>query len=160
MTSEPLVTARLAESGDQALIATLAALGRDEIRPTRGGELLLDHDFEGIDASDRVATALSADDEMVVVGRIDQVIVGYALVRQVSKGTVRVAHIDELLVHPQARAVGVAAAMLQLAVEWARINDCTAIESQVLPGNRDAKNFFERVGMVTRQMRVSTSLTD
>lgn len=160
MSSEALVGARTAESHDTDLIVVLADLGRVETRPERGGEYLLDHDFEAVSGAARVATALAADDQIVTVGMIDHVVVGYAITRWVERGTVRVGHIDELFVHPDARSVGVAAALLERSVSWARANNCEAIESQVLPGNRTAKNFFERVGMVTRQMRVSTRLND
>ena len=92
------------------------------------------------------------------MGSIDETVVGYALaeVRKTSSG--QLCMIDELLVDPAARAVGVGSAMLESVLEWAIANDCQAIESQVLPGNRAAKNFFERLGMKTRKMRVSRDL--
>jgi GNAT superfamily N-acetyltransferase len=66
--------------------------------------------------------------------------------------------IDELIVHPQAQAIGVGSEILAEVRRWATAHQCEALESQVLPGNRAAKNFFERVGMKTRKMRVSADL--
>ena len=66
--------------------------------------------------------------------------------------------IEELVVHPRAQAIGVGSEILAQVRSWAIATSCQAIESQVLPGNRAAKNFFERVGMKTRKMRVSADL--
>lgn len=143
-----------------ATVLALAEQARAETRPDRGGELLLDHDWAGVAASERLAHAASDPDQRILVGRIDGVVVGYGVARGSEQGSVRLAMIDELYVHPDARGIGVAAAILSEVRAWAVETACVAIESQVLPGNRDAKNFFERVGMKTRQMRVSAFLDD
>lgn len=152
-----VVSARTAVREDEATILVLGQLARDEAFPERGGELLLLHDNGDIAFDERLQAA-HGDDQLVVVGAIDSVVVGYAIARQQSQGGVRSAMIEEIMVHPEARSVGVAAAMLQQVIDWARRGKCDVIESQVLPGNRSAKNFFERVGMVTRKMQVSARL--
>ena len=100
----------------------------------------------------------AGDSLLVVVGLIDDVVVGFARCQIVTVGSRRVACVDDLFVHSEARGVGVGASMLGRIREWACENECSHLESQVLPGNREAKNFFERMGMVTRRMQVSTEL--
>ena len=129
------------------------------VRPERGGRLLLDHDRLAIeDPAARHAALLDSDDATVVVGCIDDTVVGYALAQLSVTANGHLCMIDELLVAPQAQAIGVGSAMLEAVIGWAEARGCEAIESQVLPGNRAAKNFFERLGMKTRKMRVSRDL--
>ena len=150
---DPMVTSRDAADGDRSVIDALGTLALDELRDQRGGLLLFDFD--------RADTGHVVQDEAAVyavVGEIDRIVVGYGLCRVVGTGGLRVATLEDLYVHGEARGVGVGAAMLHRVRDWARGQGCTHLESQVLPGNRDAKNFFERMGMVTRRMQVSTSL--
>ncbi len=158
MTSSSLLGARVATEQDLDLLEALADVAHAEAYPTRGGRLLFDHDYGNEAASDRLQRALASATGGLWVGELDGVPVGYASAAIVDKGSVRVAMIDTLFVHPDARGVGVAAAMLEAVRAWAVEAQAEALESQVLPGNRDAKNFFERTGMITRQMRVSMEL--
>ena len=152
--AEQLVASRIATADDRSLVERLERSAEAEARPERGGELLLEVDRPLIAARD----AAAGEQAVTVVGLIDGVVVGYARCRQLATGSHRVASIDDLYVHPEARGVGVGASMLLLLRDWASEHGCTHIESQVLPGNREAKNFFERMGMVTRRMQVSTAL--
>lgn len=152
-----MIEAREASEADSEVLVTLAEMARDEARPERGGELLLVHDNEDLAAVARLEQAAGTG-HLSVVGLIDDVVVGYALAQQHERGGIRSVMIDELFVHVEARGVGVGAAMLSEVQGWARAHGCDVIESQVLPGNRAAKNFFERVGMVTRKMQVSARL--
>ncbi|MEM7092925.1 MAG: GNAT family N-acetyltransferase [Actinomycetota bacterium] len=154
------VTARVAGDDDRDVVLTLAADARSEARTERGGPMLLDHDLEGRPASSRLDKAFVDEHQRVWVGEIDGVPVGYAVAVCVDGGDVRVARLDELFVHQRARNLGVAAAMLAAVEAWGVAGGCHAVESQVLPGNRAAKNFFERLGMVTRRMVVSRALED
>lgn len=158
MPSDALLDARVAQDPDLPAIAALAALARAEAHPTRGGRLLIEHDYENEPDDVRLQRSRERDDAGLWTGLLDGVPVGYASAALVDKGTVRVAMIDTLFVHPDARGVGVAAELLTRVRAWAVASGAEALESQVLPGNRDAKNFFERTGMITRQMRVSMNL--
>jgi len=153
-----LVTARRAEPADIDTTSTLADLAAAAVRTERGGRWHLDHDSDRSPATERHHAALQTSDRTLVVGCIDETVVGYALAAL--SGTVdgTLCMIEELVVHPDAQAVGVGSAILQEVRRWAIEHGCLALESQVLPGNREAKNFFERVGMKTRKMRVSTDL--
>lgn len=155
--SDNVVSARDATDHDAAVIEALAAMGRTEALPERGGEMLLVHD-KADEAFVELLQRHADPQHLVVVGQIDDVVVGYGLAQTQVLGGIHSAMIHELFVHPDARMVGVAASMLQHVIAWAVDGGCDVIESHVLPGNRAAKNFFERVGMVTRKMQVSARL--
>lgn len=153
-----LVTARTATADDIATTAQLAEQAMATVRSERGGRWHLDHDSDRTSPDLRHAAAVDRDDETLVVGCIDDTVVGYAAAALSDTREGRLCMIEELVVHPDAQAIGVGSAILETVRTWAIDNDCLAIESQVLPGNRAAKNFFERVGMKTRKMRVSADL--
>lgn len=136
----------------------LADLATAAVRSERGGRWHLDHDSDRSAASDRHGAAFQDPEQMLFVGCIDDTVVGYALAALSPTVDGRLCMIEELVVHPDAQAIGVGSAVLEQVRTWAIDNRCLAIESHVLPGNREAKNFFERVGMKTRKMRVSAAL--
>lgn len=152
--ADRLVTSRVAVDPDRSVIEALERLAEQELRDQRGGELLFDLDRPLIEPRD----AAAGTDLLEAVGLVDDVVVGFARCRVLVVGAQRVAMIDTLYVHPDARGIGVGAEMLGRVRRWASDRSCAHLESQVLPGNRDAKNFFERMGMVTRRMQVSTAL--
>ena len=127
-----------------------ATMARAEVVDERGGRWLLEHDLPRVDVTLRHGEAVDADDRCVVVGQVDGVVVGYAYAYLSRAASNLLCMIEELFVHPQARGVGVGAALSAHVRSWAQASNCVAIESHVLPGNRAAKNFFERVGMVRR----------
>jgi len=154
-----LVSARSALADDISTTAELAIKAQEAARPERGGRWLLDHDnLEQLAPLERHLACLAAANSHLVVGCIDESVVGYAVAMHSKTTTGQLCMIEELVVHPEARAIGVGSAILAGVREWAISTNCQAIESQVLPGNRAAKNFFERVGMKTRKMRVSANL--
>ena len=155
-----LVTARLATAADLEATAAIAAVSGEGLREERGGRWLLDHDREQTPAIDEHTKALNGTSSALFVGCIDDVVVGYAAAVLSPTVDGQLCMVDELVVHPQARAIGVGSAILALVHQWAVDNQCQAIESFVLPGNRAAKNFFERVGMKTRKMRVSADIDE
>lgn len=150
--------ARSATSEDLDAIAGLGQVARSEADGERGAHLLLDLTHASLGVAERYERALEADQELLTVGLVDDAVVGYGMARIEQGATETVCVLDELFVHPQARSVGIGAAILSSTQAWARERRCSYVESQVLPGNRESKNFFERVGMVTRAMRVSARL--
>lgn len=153
-----LVSARAATADDLDITSALSAEELSTVRSERGGRWHLDHDRDRRAPRVLHQLALDESDETLVVGCIDDAVVGYGRARLSPTVDGVLCMIDELIVHPDARAIGVGSAILAELRRWAVDNGCQAIESQVLPGNRSAKNFFERVGMKTRKMRVSTDL--
>jgi GNAT superfamily N-acetyltransferase len=153
-----LTSARDATAADIDTIVTLASLVIDELRDERGGSLLLFHDLGSVGQANTYRDCLEDAASSVVVGLIDGSVVGFGLARVVRSDHSQICMIDQLVVHPDARGIGVGAMILASVRRWGVEAGCQMIESQVLPGNRAAKNFFERVGMVTRKMQVSTEL--
>lgn len=153
-----LVSARPATIADVQITAVLAEQASATVRPERGGRWHLDHDIDRTATAVRHGAAVSAPTQTLVVGCVDGVVVGYGLAALSPAVSGQICMIDELVVHPEAQAIGVGSDILEKVREWAVEHSCSAIESQVLPGNRAAKNFFERVGMKTRKMRVSADL--
>lgn len=146
--------ARPASPEDLPTLVELARGARIEASEQRGGRLFVARhcrpeplDLAFADALDDPTTGLWA-------GTIDDVPVGYAVVS--ADGDVAV--IEEVHVHPEARAVGVGEAMLDGIVAWAGEQGCTGIDAFALPGTRDTKNFFETFGMTTRLLVVHRDL--
>lgn len=151
-------SARVAQSGDLDAVAALAALAVDELRPTRGGELWALRDARVLDRT-ALEQDLADDATEVVVGVIDEVVVGFAIVSvdTLSDGSC-LARLTELFVQPEAREVGVGEAMIERVLDWARGRGCRGIESLALPGNRATKNFFETFGLTARAIVVYRDL--
>lgn len=152
------VIARPATSADLEAVRDLALLAREESEDERGGELLFDVTHSSVGEQHRYSGVLSDASGALFVVEVLGAIVGYTTAHLEHGTSLKLCAIDELFVHPKARSVGAGAALLTQVQHWGRGHGCSHVESQVLPGNRAAKNFFERVGMVTRAMRVSARL--
>jgi GNAT superfamily N-acetyltransferase len=153
-----LVGARAAVTADLDVTSGFSQLARDEVADDRGGRWLIEHDLSRLPRREHHQLALDSVDRYLVVGTIDGTVVGHALAELCDSIDSRLCMVEELYVHPEARGIGVGSEMLALVRAWARETNCEAIESHVLPGNRSGKNFFERIGMKTRKMRVSADL--
>lgn len=147
--------ARPAGVEDLPRLGELYRAATEELRAQRGGGLW-------VRTTDRDAPPdlrLDADDLLVLVGTIDDVVVGYARAerRQLADGSL-LAALTDIYVEPEARGVGVGELLLDESVAWARKQGCSGIDSVALPGMRDTKNFFEAAGLVTRVLTVHRSL--
>jgi len=147
------VAVRPAVTADAAAVAHLEDEARASVVEHRGGRELLDG-CAPLDTSgweDRFAAA----GWRILVGTIDDVVVGFAAVHH--SGTT--ATISHLYVTPEAREVGVGEALVEDLLAWAPIVGASALEATALPGDRETKNLFERVGMKARAITVSRRLT-
>jgi len=142
-----------------AVVAALARQARDDARTKRGGMLLVD---EGLRQEPLESTLFTGrDDERVVVGTIDDIPVGYALVRiVVLPSGDRLGVVEELFVDPEGRGVSVGEVMMDDIVAFCRAAGCVGIDALALPGDRSTKNFFETFGLVARAIVVHRSLGD
>lgn len=150
--------ARPAEPADLPVIIDLSALLVDELTPMRGGLIWSVREARpGPLGEDYL---LGRDDALVVVGTIDEVVIGFgaAVIEPTHDGR-RLGVITELFVHPDGRGVGVGELMLGLLVDFLRQRDCIGVDSFALPGHRAAKNFFEQQGFVARRIVMHTRLT-
>jgi GNAT superfamily N-acetyltransferase len=145
-------SARAARSDDAAVVAWLAARARAELAGERGGGLLVLHDLP--------PAGTVPDGADVLVGCLDDVVVGYAVLRiELLRDGSRLGVVDELYVEPEARGVGVGEAVMELVVARCRAAGCRGVDAVALPGMRETKNFFESFGLVARAIVVHRSLT-
>jgi GNAT superfamily N-acetyltransferase len=152
---------RDAVEADLPRIVELAHLLRAELGAMKGGATWLEREAwpEPLDAA--YANLLAADDACVVVGTIDDVVVGYgAVVVETLRSGTRLGVITDLFVEQGARAVGVGECIATLVMEWCRTTGCGAIDALALPGHREAKNFFERNGFTARALTMHRDLAD
>ena len=144
---------RRATTDDVSALVELAEALSSELAPMRGGAIWHARDARG--PSGNLATEfrslLSDPDATVLVGTIDDVVVGFAAVvyETLHDGGV-LARITELFVLDDARAVGVGELIADEIVREARARGCVGVDAPALPGHRAAKNFFERQGFTAR----------
>jgi GNAT superfamily N-acetyltransferase len=150
--------ARRALVADRADVVRLARQARAEAREKRGGPLFVDDGLRG-EPLEELVPEVPSPDRLVLVGTIDDVIVGYAIlhVRPLRTGEC-LGVVEELYVDPEARGVSVGETMMDQLVEFATEQGCIGLDSFALPGDRQTKNFFETFGLVARGIVVHRSL--
>jgi ribosomal protein S18 acetylase RimI-like enzyme len=150
---------RPAEEADLPRLAELARAAIAELMPTKGGALWARREARSEPVDGSLGAALRDPGQLVLVGTIDDAVIGYAAVRteRLRDGAV-LAVLDDLYVEPEARGVGVGEAMMDEVVSWSRAQGCVGIDGLALPGNRETKNFFESFGLVARAIVVHRQL--
>lgn len=144
--------ARAATAADGQVLARLADRLRHEILDERGGPLWVLREGAG-GGSDRLVDRIGSPDTLIVVGTVDEVPVGYAVVSiETLRDGTRLGVIEELFTEPDARAVGVGEAMLDSVLDFCERGECRGVDAGALPGQREAKNFFERAGFTARRL--------
>lgn len=153
------VSARKAREADLDVLEALVAAAAADVGTMRGGDVwLLTHTGHSPERSSLEAD-LAAGDRTLVVGMIDEVVMGYGAATAAHRpGEGPVVTVTGLWVLPDARDVGVAEAVMDELLAWSHAHSAVAIESSVLPGNRAGKNFFERYGLVARAITVRRRL--
>jgi ribosomal protein S18 acetylase RimI-like enzyme len=164
-------SARRATAGDREVILVLARQAIAEVAQGRGGAMWRRVEARseplepGIDAA-LVATRADAGpdtdgDQLVVVGAIDEAVIGYGIVRvEPLHDGATVGRVTDLYVEPDARGVGVGEAIMDELVAFARSRSCVGVDSIALPGDRHTKNFFERFGLTARAIIVHRSFVE
>lgn len=142
--------ARPARAEELPRLAELAAAAAAEAASFRGGELLT-RDLHGEDR-DAVRTWLegyhAGDHRLLLAGTLHDSIVGVAALQ--ARSDPPVGSFDLLYVEPDARGVGLGAAMVETGIDWLRGTGCSGVDVVALPGARDTKQFLEGAGMVAR----------
>jgi len=152
---------RPATLGDLDTVEGLARAAVAELAAARGGEVWARHGARTEPLRDGLVTAVEEPRSEVLVGTIDDAVVGYAVVtvEALADGG-DLAVLSDLYVEPGARGVGVGAALMEAVLAWARSRECLGVDAVALPGMRETKNFFESFGLVARAITVHRSLTD
>ena len=153
--------ARPAGLDDLTAIEELATQGIGELRIRRGGDIWSAREARTVPLLDGLRADLErpAEAGALVVGTIDEVVVGYGSMHfAVLHDSRTLAVVDEIYVDPGARGVGVGEAMLDLLIERAEAAGAVGIDSLALPGDRETKNFFESFGLKARAIVVHRAL--
>ena len=147
------------EGARRAADSHIAAGG--ELAPRRGGYVWARLEARTEPLEQSLDRDHRSDDALVVVGTVDEAVVGYGVIRLVGlhDGAV-LGRVTDIYVMPEARGVGVGEAMMGELVDWARRRACIGVDSLALPGDRETKNFFETHGLVARSITVHRSLAD
>ncbi len=152
--------ARPARTGDLNRLAELIHLARISVTEARGGPLML-ATHPRASSVDDLRAVLSSADHTVIVGTVDDQVVGYAVARVTPlPGGEVLGVVDDLFVEPEARGVGVGEAIMNQVFAWCHARGCVGIDAVALPGDRQTKNFFESFGMVARAITVHRPLSD
>ena len=146
--------ARPAAVDDLTLLRNLVEQSHDDRLSERGGATL-----ERLEPRPTLDEPRLADDRVLVaLGLYCDVPFGFAHAALVDVDGAPIVELYDLFVEPDARGVGIGEALLELVFEWAGERGAHAIDSIVLPGNREGKNFFERFGLVARAIHVYREL--
>ena len=150
-------TVRTATVDDLAAMVELELESRSLLPAVRGGtQWLAEHD--PLDAAALALRLTTTGVDLVLVGELDGVVLGFATAEVSSRPHGAVCDLTRLYVSPGGRELGLGELMLEAATEWARSRGCVAIESFALPGDRETKNLFERFGMKARLLVVHRAL--
>ena len=150
--------ARPATDADLQQLAELAEAARNELRPFRGGEVFT-VGRSARPVTEELTLALKDHDQLLLVGTLDDVVLGYARVRtEVLPDGRRLGVIDDLFVLDEARGVGLGETLMDALLEWCRAQGCRGVDAVALPGHRATKNFFEESGFTARLIVMHRSL--
>lgn len=143
--------ARPATPSDLPHLVALATDALDELAPLRGGAVFVHREGRAAPVEETLRRDLESPDATVIVGTIDDTVVGYATGRTeaLRDGSI-LGIIDDLYVDEGARSVGVGEAMMGELLAWFRERGCAGVDATALPGNRATKNFFEESGFTAR----------
>jgi len=145
---------RPAVAADADACAELCRRSLEELSHARGGQLFARRET-GILAKallrpgglDRI---LSDHRRTVVVGLIDDVIVGLGIAHADNVGEAHHGIVDACFVDPEVREVGVGRALLDWMTAWLMAQGCRGVDAQALPGQRSTKAFYEAAGFKAR----------
>ncbi len=150
---------RVATADDLPRLAALAREAVEQLRPVRGGEVWARQAGRHEPFEDALTVELAAGDHHLVVGVLDDFVMGYGVARiEELRDGGRLGVVTDLYTDPGCREVGLGELMMQALVDWCATASCFGVDSLALPGDRHTKNFFESFGLVARAIVVHRSL--
>jgi GNAT superfamily N-acetyltransferase len=154
---------RPATAGDSEACAELCRQALEELSTQRGGPLFARRETgliaKALLRPGGLHRVLADRKRRVVVGLIDDVVVGMAIARAEPVGEVNLGVLEACYVEKGARGVGVGRALLGTLVTWLSSSGCRAVDAQALPGNREMKSFFEAAGFKARLITMHKELS-
>jgi ribosomal protein S18 acetylase RimI-like enzyme len=152
-------SARPATEADLARLVELAHAMRVELGEERGGPLWATREARAEPLDAAFDALVGREDAALLVGTYDDVVVGFGAAHvEVLRDGSRLGVVDEIYVEPEARAVGVGELLVERLVDFCRAAGCAGVDATALPGDRQAKNFFERAGFSARLLVMHKSL--
>jgi ribosomal protein S18 acetylase RimI-like enzyme len=152
-------SARPATQADLARLVELAHAMRAELEEERGGPLWATREARAEPLDAAFDALVGREDAALLVGTYDDVVVGFGAAHvEVLRDGSRLGVVDEIYVEPEARAVGVGELLVERLVDFCREAGCAGVDATALPGDRQAKNFFERAGFSARLLVMHKSL--
>lgn len=151
--------ARPANAEDIPLLASVGRGVLGDLGEQRGGELFTRREARAEPVEEDLLDALDDPDRHLVVGTFDGVPFGYGLVRREAlRDGASLAVLEDFVVDPEARGVGIGEAIMDAVLSWAVEHGCIGIDAMALPGDRETKNFFESFGLKARALVVHRDL--
>lgn len=86
----------------------------------------------------------------VLVGTVEDEVVGIGAGHCEHRPGGTLGIVDWVYVEPEARGVGVGAAMADALLAWFAAQGCTGVDALALPGDRESKQLFESLGLSAR----------
>jgi GNAT superfamily N-acetyltransferase len=148
---------RVAAAGDEAILASLSAVVH-ELHVGQRPDVFKPTDLRGLE--DWFLQTLKAASAKIWIAELGNLPVGYALVipqrrtENVFCYERRWHEVDQVGVHPNYRRQGVARSLLRRVVESARADGVSDLELNTWTFNEVARNSFERLGFVSRNVRL------
>jgi GNAT superfamily N-acetyltransferase len=145
---------------DIARIVELAGVMRAELSVMKGGAIWLQREAWPEPLDDAYRALIERDDALVVVGTIDDVVLGFgaALVESLRSGD-SLGVVTDLFVEEDAREVGIGEEIMDDLVAFCTERGCIGIDGFALPGHRATKNFFEEHHFTARMLTMHHRLT-
>ena len=151
---------RPATADDLPRIVQLAELMREELVTMKGGALWSAREAHA-DPEAAYRDLVGREDALVIVGTIDDAVIGFGAVRLERLHTgAALGVITDIYVEPGARAVGVGESLVGDLVGFCESRGCVGIDAFALPGHRATKNFFEGSGFTARALVMHHRLGD
>jgi len=155
-------SARPADTSDADACAELCRNALDALASKRGGEVFSQRESGALAKAfmrpGGLSRLLSDPRRRVLVGTIDQAVVGLATGRVEAVGEASMGVVDGLYVEPPSRGIGVGTRLLEGLVGFFEASGCGAVDATALPGDRDTKNFFEGAGFKARLLTMHKPL--
>lgn len=150
---------RLARPDDLDDLVHLAGAAVAELGTARGGAVWAIREARPLPWGPSLLDAIGDPEQLVLVALIDDVVLGYSVARyEELRDRSVITVVDDIYVDREARGVGLGELLMDEITRWAQLRNCTGIDGFVLPGNRQAKNFFEANGLVARAILVHRNL--
>jgi GNAT superfamily N-acetyltransferase len=134
----------------------------EQLREVRGGPLFVRRETgliaKALMRPGGLDRLLADSRRRVLVGTVDDAVVGLAIGRVDDVGDASLGVIDACFVASGARGVGVGGALLEALVGWFTAAGCRGVDINALPGDRDTKNLLEATGFKARLITMHRTL--